>query len=92
MATKAELEEQLAAAEEALKVMEKLGLHRGDRKEEISIDDAIEILGISLVSLGGTKDKKIQAIQADIRTLTITLAKLASGGRVEFAAAAPKQA
>ena len=90
MATKAELEAQLAEAQEQLKGREELGLFRP--KEEINIDDAIEFLGISLVSLGGTKDKKIQAIQTDIRTLTITLAKLASGGRVEFAAAAPKQA
>lgn len=79
MATKAQLEEQLAAAEEALKAKEQLGFNRGDKKEEINIDDAIEILGISLVSLGGTKDKKIQAIQADIRTLTIEIAKLSNG-------------
>jgi hypothetical protein len=89
MATKAELEKQLAEAQEQLKGREELGLFRP--KEEINIEDAIEFLGVSLVSLGGTKDKKIQAIQADIRTLTITLAKLASGGKVEFAAAAPKQ-
>ena len=86
MATKAELESQLAEAQAAL-----ADVKRPNEKEEINIDDAIEFLGISLVSLGGTKDKKIQAIQADIRTLTITLAKLASGGKVEFAAAAPKQ-
>lgn len=86
MATKAELEKQLAEAQAAL-----ADVKRPNEKEEINIDDAIEFLGISLVSLGGTKDKKIQAIQADIRTLTITLAKLASGGKVEFAAAAPKQ-
>ena len=86
MATKAELEKQLVEAQAAL-----AGVKRPNEKEKINIDDAIEFLGISLVSLGGTKDKKIQAIQADIRTLTITLAKLASGGKVEFAAAAPKQ-
>lgn len=86
MATKAELEAQLAEAQAAL-----AGVKRPNEKEEINIEDAIEFLGISLVSLGGTKDKKIQAIQADIRTLTITLAKLAAGGKVEFAAAAPKQ-
>ena len=86
MATKAELESQLAEAQAAL-----ADVKRPNEKEEINIDDAIEFLGISLVSLGGTKDKKIQAIQADIRTLTITLAKLASGGKVKFAAAAPKQ-
>lgn len=79
MATKAELEAQLAEAQAAL-----ADVKRRNEKEEINIDDAIEFLGISLVSLGGTKDKKIQAIQADIRTLTITLAKLASGGKVKF--------
>lgn len=91
MATKAELEAELALTREQLKAKEELGLYQPNRKEEINIDDAIDILGVSLVSLGGTKDKKIQAIQADIRTLTITLAKLALGGKVEGAAAAPKQ-
>ena len=82
MATKAELEAELALTREKLAekeqaaVKEQAALNLG-KKGEIDIDTAIDILGISLVGLGGTKDKKIQAIQADIRTLTITLAKLA---------------
>ena len=76
MATKAELEAELALTREQLAAKEQAGLNFGEKKE-MDIDTAIDILGISLVSLGGTKDKKIQAIQADIRTLTIALARLA---------------
>ena len=76
MATKAELEAELALTREQLAAKEQAALNL-DKKGEIAIATAIDILGISLVGLGGTKDKKIQAIQADIRTLTITLAKLA---------------
>ena len=76
MATKAELEAELALTREQLAAKEQAELNLG-KKEEMDIDTAIDILGISLVSLGGTKDKKIQAIQADIRTLTIALARLA---------------
>jgi hypothetical protein len=76
MATKAELEAELALTREQLAAKEQAELNLG-KKKEMDIDKAIDILGISLVSLGGTKDKKIQAIQADIRTLTIALARLA---------------
>jgi hypothetical protein len=76
MATKAELEAELALTREQLAAKEQAELNLG-KKKEMDIDTAIDILGISLVGLGGTKDKKIQAIQADIRTLTITLARLA---------------
>jgi hypothetical protein len=76
MATKAELEAELALTREQLAAKEQAELNLG-KKKEMDIDTAIDILGISLVSLGGTKDKKIQAIQADIRTLTIALARLA---------------
>jgi hypothetical protein len=85
MATKAELEKQLAEAQAAL-----ANVKRPDVKK-ININTAQKILGIKLVGLGGTKDKKIQAIQADIINLTIALAELASGGKFEAAVAAPKQ-
>lgn len=68
MATKAELEAQLAEAQAQLAVAK-----RPDFKV-IDIDTAQKILGIRLVSLGRTKDKKIQAVQNDVRTLTIAMA------------------
>lgn len=68
MATKAELEAQLAEAQAQLAVAK-----RPDFKE-INIEVAQEILGIRLASIARTKDKKIQSIQNDLRNLTIAMA------------------
>jgi hypothetical protein len=85
MATKAELEKQLAEAQAALADVKRPNV------KKININTAQKILGIRLVGLGGTKDKKFQAIQADIINLTIALAELSSGGKVEAAVAVAEQ-
>lgn len=85
MATKAQLEAQLAEAQAALADVKRPNV------KKININTAQKILGIRLVGLGGTKDKKFQAIQADIINLTIALAELSSGGKVEVAVADSKQ-
>lgn len=68
MATKAELEAQLAEAQAQL-----ASVRRPDFKE-INIEVAQEILGIRLASIARTKDKKIQSVQNDLRNLTIAMA------------------
>lgn len=85
MATKAQLEKQLAEAQAALADVKKPNV------KKININTAQKTLGIRLVGLRGTKDKKFQAIQADIINLTIALAELSSGGKVEAAVADSKQ-
>ena len=83
MATKAELEKQLA------ELQAQAAVRKPAFEEAIDINTAIDILGISLVSLGGTRDKKIQAIQQDIRILTIAVATLAA--KVEASGAVRNQ-
>lgn len=70
MATKAELEKQLVEAQAALAEKPTQEL----KQRNLNIDQAQKALGIKLVGLGGTKDKKIQAIQADIISLTTSIA------------------
>lgn len=84
MATKAQLEAEL----EIMKLRLEANQTAAATKElfkKVNIEQAQRTLGIKLVGLGGTKDKKIQAIQDDVRTLTILLASISEGklpGRV----------